>query len=96
MPCEPSFYASCQADAVRTEAAELAALEARYWHGFNDLQLHMRAHAEERGVLLRRVPPLACTLDMFRVRHPDLPPPNRCAAHGALHAGEHVAGMCFI
>ncbi len=43
---------------MRTEAAELAALEARYWHGFNDLQLHMRAHAEERGVLLRRVPPL--------------------------------------
>ena len=40
---------------MRKEAGELAALEARYWHGFNDLQLHVRAHAEERAVLLRRV-----------------------------------------
>ena len=40
---------------MRKEAGELAALETRYWHGFNDLQLHMRAHAEERDVLLRRV-----------------------------------------
>lgn len=40
---------------MRKEAGELAALEARYWHGFNDLQLHVRAHADERAVLLRRV-----------------------------------------
>ena len=72
---------------MRTEAAELAALEARYWHGFNDLQLHMRAHAEERGVLLRRVPPLTLTY----------PPasPHRCAARAALRAVEPVTGACL-
>ncbi len=42
-------------DAARQRAAELGELEARYWHDFNDFQLQLRAHVDERDVLLRKV-----------------------------------------
>jgi len=44
--------------AARGRAAELSELEARYWHDFNDFQLQLRAHCDERDVLLRKVRPL--------------------------------------
>lgn len=44
--------------AARDRAAELSKLEARYWHDFNDFQLQLRAHCDERDVLLRKARPL--------------------------------------
>ena len=70
---------------MRKEAGELAALEARYWHGFNDLQLHMRAHAEERDVLLRRV--RACAMKRHITRL------CSCDVHGSrVNVGAYDAG----
>ena len=34
---------------------ELGELEERYWHDFNDFQIQLRAHVDERDVLLRKV-----------------------------------------
>jgi hypothetical protein len=45
-------------EAARRRAAELGEMEARYWHDFNDFQLQLRAHVDERDVLLRKVPML--------------------------------------
>lgn len=44
-------------EAARRRAAELGEMEARYWHDFNDFQLQLRAHVDERDVLLRKVLP---------------------------------------
>ena len=40
---------------VRAKAVELGELEERYWHDFNDFQIQLRAHVDERDVLLRKV-----------------------------------------
>ena len=40
---------------VRGKAEELGELEERYWHDFNDFQIQLRAHVDERDVLLRKV-----------------------------------------
>ncbi len=40
---------------VRAKAEELGELEERYWHDFNDFQIQLRAHVDERDVLLRKV-----------------------------------------
>ena len=45
-------------------SSELDGLEERYWHDFNDFQLQLRAHIDERDVLVNRVralnfPPMA-------------------------------------
>lgn len=40
---------------VRAKAVELGELEERYWHDFNDFQTQLRAHVDERDVLLRKV-----------------------------------------
>ena len=34
---------------------ELGEQEERYWHDFNDFQIQLRAHVDERDVLLRKV-----------------------------------------
>lgn len=36
-------------------SSELDGLEERYWHDFNDFQLQLRAHIDERDVLVNRV-----------------------------------------
>lgn len=36
-------------------AQELNGHEERYWHDFNDFQLQLRAHVEERDALLNKV-----------------------------------------
>lgn len=40
---------------VTASSSELDGLEERYWHDFNDFQLQLRAHVEERDVLLNKV-----------------------------------------
>ena len=35
-------------------SSELDSLEERYWHDFNDFQLQLRAHVDERDVLLNK------------------------------------------
>ncbi|CAL8467088.1 g6624 [Coccomyxa elongata] len=53
-------------DAARQRAAELGELEARYWHDFNDFQLQLRAHVDERDVLLRKIDRTSAHLDRLR------------------------------
>lgn len=36
-------------------SSELDGLEERYWHDFNDFQLQLRAHIDERDVLVNKV-----------------------------------------
>ena len=36
-------------------SSELDGLEGRYWHDYNDFQLQLRAHMDERDVLVNRV-----------------------------------------
>ena len=36
-------------------SSELDSLEERYWHDFNDFQLQLRAHIDERDVLVNKV-----------------------------------------
>ena len=48
-------------DQARAKAAEVGDLETRYWHDFNDFQLQLRAHVDERDVLLSKVGCLLCT-----------------------------------
>lgn len=38
-------------------SSELDGLEERYWHDYNDFQLQLRAHMDERDVLVNRVGP---------------------------------------
>lgn len=38
-------------------SSELDGLEERYWHDYNDFQLQLRAHMDERDVLVNRVCP---------------------------------------
>lgn len=45
----------CGVVQVRAKAEELGELEERYWHDFNDFQIQLRAHVDERDVLLRKV-----------------------------------------
>lgn len=45
----------CHGLQVRAKAVELGELEERYWHDFNDFQIQLRAHVDERDVLLRKV-----------------------------------------
>ena len=45
---------------------ELGELEERYWHDFNDFQIQLRAHVDERDVLLRKVPHPYCTAAQIR------------------------------
>ena len=44
-----------QLDAAKQKAGDLGDLEARHWHDLNDFQLQLRAHVDERDVLLRKV-----------------------------------------
>ena len=59
-------------DGARARSGALGDLEARYWHDFNDFQQQLRAHVDERDVLLRkvrdpsRVQPLGCPCLRFR------------------------------
>ena len=41
-------------------SSELDGLEERYWHDFNDFQLQLRAHIDERDVLVNRVCAFKC------------------------------------
>ena len=49
---------------------ELGALEERYWHDFNDFQIQLRAHVDERDVLLRKVPPCCTAAQIRALLHP--------------------------
>ncbi len=40
---------------LRAAAEELSNAEQCYWHQFNDFQMRLRAHVEERDAILRRV-----------------------------------------
>ncbi|KAL3139672.1 hypothetical protein ABBQ38_003986 [Trebouxia sp. C0009 RCD-2024] len=60
-------------------SSELDGLEERYWHDFNDFQLQLRAHIDERDVLVNKMEHSAAHLkrlqqtnvyhDVFRVWH---------------------------
>ncbi|CAK0735365.1 hypothetical protein CVIRNUC_000569 [Coccomyxa viridis] len=54
-------------DQVRAKAVELGELEERYWHDFNDFQIQLRAHVDERDVLLRKIDQTSAHLE--RLRH---------------------------
>ena len=43
-----------QLSEVGASSRELDSLEERYWHDFNDLHLQLRAHVDERDVLLNK------------------------------------------
>ena len=40
---------------LSASSIELDSLEERYWHDFNDFQIQLRAHIDERDVLLNKV-----------------------------------------
>jgi hypothetical protein len=40
---------------LQASSSGLDALEQRYWHDFNDFQLHLRAHLDERDSMLSKV-----------------------------------------
>ena len=40
---------------MAASSSELDSLEERYWHDFNDFQLQLRAHIDERDVLVNKV-----------------------------------------
>lgn len=63
--------------AARAKAGVLGELEGRYWHDFNDLQQQLRAHVDERDVLLRKVGGIPCRVSRALV-HPSR---RRPAAH---------------
>ncbi len=52
---------------VGASSSELDSLEERYWHDFNDFQLQLRAHVDERDVLLNKV--CACSPLSYACRH---------------------------
>ena len=47
--------AQAEAAELESSAAELDALEDRYWHDFNDFKSQLRAHVEERDALLCKI-----------------------------------------
>lgn len=47
---------------LAASSSELDSLEERYWHDFNDFQLQLRAHVDERDVLLNKVSTPSCPL----------------------------------
>ena len=47
---------------LAASSSELDSLEERYWHDFNDFQLQLRAHVDERDVLLNKVCMHSCAL----------------------------------
>ena len=47
---------------LAASSSELDSLEERYWHDFNDFQLQLRAHVDERDVLLNKVSVPECLL----------------------------------
>ena len=44
-----------QLSQLAASSSELDSLEERYWHDFNDFHLQLRAHVDERDVLLNKV-----------------------------------------
>ena len=40
---------------LAASSSELDSLEERYWHDFNDFQLQLRAHIDERDILVNKV-----------------------------------------
>ena len=45
-----------KAAALAGEEAKLAALEEQYWHQFNEFQLQLQAHMEDRDSVITRRP----------------------------------------
>lgn len=64
---------------LSASSIELDSLEERYWHDFNDFQIQLRAHIDERDVLLNKMEHSAAHLkrlqqtnvyhDVFRIWH---------------------------
>lgn len=42
-------------DDLQAQAEELAGQEEQYWHGFNEFQMQLASHVEERDALLNKV-----------------------------------------
>lgn len=65
-------------------SSELDGLEERYWHDFNDFQLQLRAHIDDRDVLVNKVHAPQCALS----------PAGRCLSTATCRpifcCGEHV------
>jgi len=47
-------HAERELSELGASSSELDSLEERYWHDFNDFQLQLRAHIDERDVLLTK------------------------------------------
>ena len=47
-------HAERELSELAASSSELDSLEERYWHDFNDFQLQLRAHVDERDVLLNK------------------------------------------
>lgn len=72
-------HAERELSELGASSSELDSLEERYWHDFNDFQLQLRAHVDERDVLLNKMENSAAHLkrlqqtnvyhDVFRIWH---------------------------
>lgn len=51
--CRPKIRRTC----VQEAAGQVAALEERYWHAFNDLSLQLGTHLQDRDATLAKVQP---------------------------------------
>ena len=58
-------HAERELSELAASSSELDSLEERYWHDFNDFQLQLRAHVDERDVLLNKASDM---LDAFPQR----------------------------
>ncbi|KAK9824013.1 hypothetical protein WJX72_006970 [[Myrmecia] bisecta] len=51
---------------LKAASAELSTLEERYWHDFNDFQLQLRSHVEERDVVISKIERTNLLLERLR------------------------------
>lgn len=55
-----------QAEAVEAQAAELDEQELQYWHEWNDFQLQLRVHQEERDAVLAKIEVATAQLEALK------------------------------